>query len=63
MSGIDIKEFIEENYSKEDFSHLHWSGTFQEYVDLVQKNPHISRNAFQRVHDMIMSYGTSTYTE
>ncbi|MBC76796.1 MAG: serine protein kinase [Halobacteriovoraceae bacterium] len=63
MSGIDIKDFIEENYSKEDFSHLHWSGTFQEYVDLVQKNPHISRNAFQRVHDMIMSYGTSTYTE
>ncbi len=63
MSGINIQDFIEKNYSKEDFSHLHWSGTFQEYVDLVQKNPSISRNSFQRVHDMIMSYGTSTYTE
>tara|TARA_B100001971_G_C18268036_1_gene596519 strand:+ start:91498 stop:93552 length:2055 start_codon:yes stop_codon:yes gene_type:complete len=61
--SINIQNFIEENYSREDFSHLHWSGTFQEYVDLVIKNPHISRNSFQRVHDMIMSYGTSTYTE
>jgi len=61
--SINIQNFIEENFSKEDFSHLHWSGTFQEYIDLVIKNPHISRNSFQRVHDMIMSYGTSTYTE
>lgn len=63
MSGINIQDFIEQNYSKEDFSHLHWSGTFQEYVDLVQNDPRLCRNSFQRVHDMIMSYGTSTYTE
>jgi serine protein kinase len=61
--SIDIQNFIENNYSKEDFSHLHWSGNLQEYIDLVTKNPHICRNSFQRVHDMIMSYGTSTYTE
>ena len=61
--SIDIQNFIENNYSKEDFSHLHWSGTLQEYIDVVVKNPHICRNSFQRVHDMIMSYGTSTYTE
>ncbi len=61
--SIDIKNFIEKNYSKEDFSHLHWEGSFQDYIDLVTKNPAICRNAFQRVHDMIMSYGTSTYTE
>jgi serine protein kinase len=61
--SIDIQNFIENNYSKEDFSHLHWNGTLQEYIDVVVKNPHICRNSFQRVHDMIMSYGTSTYTE
>jgi serine protein kinase len=27
------------------------------------KDPRVTRNAFQRIHDMIMSYGTSTYTE
>lgn len=63
MGSIDIHKFIENNYSKEDFSHLHWSGSFQDYVDLVSKNPMVCRNAFQRVHDMIMSFGTSTYTE
>jgi serine protein kinase len=61
--SIDIQSFIEKNYSKEDFSHLNWEGSFQDYIDLVVKNPHVCRNSFQRVHDMIMSYGTSTYTE
>lgn len=63
MSSVDVHKFIEENYSKEDFSHLHWTGNLQDYINLVTKNPMICRNAFQRVHDMIMSYGTSTYTE
>lgn len=63
MAHVDLTKFIEQNYSKQDFSHLHWTGTFQDYVDLVAKNPMIIRNSFQRVHDMIMSYGTSKYTE
>jgi serine protein kinase len=63
VSSIDIHKFIEENFSKQDFSHLNWEGSMQDYVDLVLKNPYIARNAFQRVHDMIMSFGTSTYTE
>ena len=37
--------------------------TFQEYLDLVAANPKITRNAFQRVHDMIMSYESTTYSE
>ena len=61
--SIDINEFMEKNYSKKDFSHLHWEGSFQDYINLVVKNPHVARNSFQRVHDMILSYGTSTYTE
>jgi len=46
-----------------DFKNLHWEGNFWEYLDLVKKNPHISRNAFQRMYDMILSWGTETYTE
>jgi serine protein kinase len=62
-NSIDIHKFVEDNYSREDFSHLNWSGSLQDYLDLVTSNPAIVRNSFQRVHDMIMSYGTSTYTE
>lgn len=63
MSKVDLQKFMEDNYSRKDFSHLHWTGSFQDYLDLIAKNPHICRNAFQRVHDMIVSYGTSKYTE
>jgi len=61
--SIDIKDFVAKNFEAENFSHLHWNGNFQDYIDLVTKNPMIIRNSFQRVHDMIMSFGTSTYTE
>ena len=63
MSKLDISKFMDENYKISDFSHLHWTGTFQQYLDLVTENPKITRNSFQRVHDMIMSYGSTNYTE
>ena len=62
-SNFDIQSFISQHYNPKDFSHLHWSGSFQEYIELVMKNPKIARNSFQRIYDMIMSYGTSQYTE
>src|SRR3989344_2486089 len=37
--------------------------SFAEYLDLVRKNPLVVRTAFQRVYDMIVSYGTCEYTE
>ena len=30
---------------------------------LVQKNPKITRTAFQRLYDMLISYGTEEYQE
>ena len=63
MAKIDIQEFMRDNYKVEDFTHLHWSGSFQDYLNMVSGDRQIVRNAFQRVHDMIMSFGTSTYTE
>jgi len=63
MGKVNIDSFMKENYNAEDFSHLHWSGSFQDYLALVEKDPKITRNAFQRVYDMIMHFGTSEYTE
>jgi serine protein kinase len=63
MATVNISDFIKDNYKAEDFSHLHWNGSFQEYIDKVAADPRIARNAFQRIHDMVMSYGTSVYTE
>lgn len=63
MGRIDIHQFINRHYRVEEFTHLNWVGGFQQYLDLVTENPKITRNAFQRVHDMIMSFGITKYTE
>lgn len=47
----------------QDFRNFHWEGTLVEYLDLVKKNPSITRNAFQRMYDLILSFGTTTYVE
>ncbi len=63
MAKLDIEQFMHDHYKVEDFAHLHWSGNFQEYLDMVLEDRRIARNSFQRIHDMIMSFGTSQYTE
>jgi serine protein kinase len=63
MAKVEIKTFMDQNYKIEDFSHLHWEGTFQDYLDIISENPKVSRNCFQRINDMIQSFGISKYTE
>lgn len=41
---------------------LFWEGSFEEYLDKVRKNPYLTRSAFQRIYDMIVSYGKEEYT-
>ncbi|MBC7690930.1 MAG: serine protein kinase [Methylotenera sp.] len=47
----------------QDYKQFHWEGSLAEYFDIVKKNPAVTRNAFQRTYDMILTYGTSSYTE
>jgi len=42
---------------------LAWEGTFEDYLAIVRKTPQVTRNAFQRVYDMIIRYGTEEYTD
>ena len=61
-TGSEIFELIDRNLDPEEFRELHWSGSFKEYLGLVAENPEVARNAFQRLDDMILSYGVETYT-
>lgn len=54
---------IQSNQNLEDFRQLTWEGSFTDYLDLVRQRPETSRTAYQRLYDMIMSYGTDEYTE
>ena len=45
------------------YEDLHWEGSFEEYLKLVQERPEVTRNAFQRMYDMIVSYGEDEYID
>ncbi|HYG75549.1 MAG TPA: serine protein kinase, partial [Planctomycetota bacterium] len=47
----------------EQYRQLNWEGSFDEYLELVVKEPRITRNAYQRVYDMVMSYGQEEVTD
>src|SRR5438046_789764 len=46
-----------------EYQELHWSGAFEDYLALVRENPKVTRTAFQRVYDMILSYGQEEYID
>lgn len=63
MDAAKILSTITENKFNDQYQELHWSGSFQEYLDMVIEQPGIARTAFQRVYDMIYSYGFEKYEE
>jgi len=62
-SGREIISLVAERQDLEQFRRKNWEGTFEEYLDIVRAEPRVTRNAFERVYDMLMSYGTESYEE
>src|SRR3954454_24332498 len=58
-----LVSLIDKRLDVTNFREQHWEGTFWEYLDIVNDNPGVSRNAFQRVYDMILSYGSESFTQ
>jgi len=61
VSGSEIISLVAERQDVQQFRKKNWSGTFEEYLDVVRQHPEVTRNAFQRVYDMILSAGVETY--
>ncbi len=62
-SKIDLQSLVANWQNSSSHSKEHWSGTFEQYLDLVKQNPKVSRNAYQRMFDMIVEEGTETYLD
>jgi serine protein kinase len=45
------------------YRELHWEGSFEDYLQMVRERPQVTRNAYQRLYDMIISYGTEEYID
>ena len=61
MQGKAILSLIAEQQDIDQFRKKTWVGSFTEYLDLVAQDPRVTRNAFQRLYDMILSFGVETY--
>lgn len=47
----------------DSYRDLHWEGSFEDYLQIVRERPHITRNAFQRLYDMVVSFGEEEYID
>ena len=53
---------LEQLQDTSGFRGQHWEGTFEDYLEIVRQDPRVARTAFQRLYDMIVSYGSNEYT-
>ncbi len=63
MGDSKVYEIVREAFSPDVYKELNWVGTISDYLALVEKNPKVTRTAFQRMYDMVMSFGTYEYVE
>ena len=59
-NGSDIIRLVSERQDREQFRRKNWIGTFDQYLDIVHEQPEVTRTAYQRLYDMILSYGVET---
>src|SRR5256714_13095624 len=58
-----LVSIIDRRLDQSNYREQHWEGSFWDYLELATENPAVSRNAFQRVYDMILSYGSESFTQ
>ncbi len=55
MDSTDVRARLEAYRQQQ--KELNWTGTFDQYLDIAIKNPHVAQLAHARIHDMIMEEG------
>ncbi len=61
--GRKLSSIIRDKLHPEKFQELHWEGSFDDYLEMVHRNPKVARTAFQRLYDMVLSFGMGEYAE
>lgn len=56
-NGRTLLAQISNTKNPEAYRHEHWEGSFEDYLDIVHETPRVTRNAFQRLYDMVISHG------
>ncbi len=56
-NGSKIISLVAEHQDRDQFRRKNWIGTFEQYLDIVRDTPQVTRTAYQRIYDMILSDG------
>src|SRR5712671_793633 len=62
-TGKAILSAVRQQLNLSDYRKKHWEGSLDEYVDIVREHPEVTRSAYQRLYDMILSHGTEEVYE
>src|SRR5947209_6033379 len=62
-TGKAILASLRPQLNLSDYRKKHWEGSFDEYLDIVREHPEVTRSAYQRLYDMILSHGTEEVYE
>jgi serine protein kinase len=63
LDGTSLLHMVADLQDRKQYQELNWTGSFADYLEVVARNPRITRNAFQRLYDMIMSYGMEEFID
>jgi serine protein kinase len=63
IRGQDIIGKARQALDLETYRDQHWTGSFSQYLDMVREDPKVTRSAFERIYDMILSHGTREYVD
>jgi serine protein kinase len=59
----DYLDLIKKRVNPGEYRELHWEGGLKDYLELIQDHPLAVRNAYQRMYDMVLSYGSEPRPE
>lgn len=58
-----IERILSDTKYVDQFKELGWQGTFWDYMRIIEEDPQVARNAYQRLYDMVLSYGVHEYVD
>src|SRR3954447_13514710 len=62
-TGKALLESLRSEINLGDYRKKHWEGSFEEYLDIVREHPEVTRTAYQRLYDMVLTHGIEEYYE
>ena len=63
VAGADVLlSLIKQKQDLQGYRERHWTGTLEDYMEIVMASPKVARNAYQRLYDMVLSHGVTEYT-